>query len=1063
MDHAPAHASEEEQKNQNLRFIEGEHKMGDHGAQECLPRDLDVDRSKFYAAQTRKNSSILSRSGTPGLGRQLFYYGEEEAKVPFSSTSAHDGHDSANKPRTTHEQFLSRLADLYSLQTNQKLNRECQRLLEYRALGKINRVIFWDWIVLVGALWMMLYFYVEGSCVGSTPFADLPGNLEAQASSKELGGDVQSGLNSVSAASASSDSSTVVTPTSNSNMIQGFFPPSESASRHKIADGLAGKNTLWQTLYVAWSGYTNCGLHLWGTAMYVWNEDVFVLLVLSLLVLVGNSMFPMVLRYSLTLGRWWNSRKRGYNFYDSTGTRSASGVISVRESEDPLAALDAEIEKMILARTRTTKIDTIFQNDQRAEQHRERVSDSVSKAEPGAPPDTVTTEKKPKIRMFGKRPTTPGPELANKDDAKMILIDPFVPTSSLTVQQRVQRLIAAVRSKISDPQQQAGFLLALAFFAHCGLDSANTNYATTKVDSVNARKLVDLIATRNKVLVAMRKAKEDLEMKKFIATAVSFRRSGAVEDEERAPDHHQDEQNQDPFQAPGSEQRESDNILHVDIHSLDFATYEFALKHPRRCCTHLFPQIHTKWLLLFSVTLNLVMFLCMAWQDWDGEVWAYLYDLHDKEVDNRSDVDGSNYANPAEAAAVFASTTEAYFVALLKLLNMLLQSHSTRTTGWSCLNVDGFSLPTLFLFLICMYISTSPTVVAMRYSALLPSSRSLGALSGEDGGLDEGEHELEGLESGSTPLEAIEMVEQVVDERLPSEERERPIEQVGGDDVEKKGDAAKVVLVKKDDESATGKDALSVASQGSKPDSLAAEMADVDAELALAEAAKTAELNNEEEQEQNKQETPAPPPPQRVSLFGGLVQSFASSLGYYSTEGAGVAELATKAKPVEAAAELRNGSKRSFTSTPSNKATRANGAASKIPSKSASEETLECVDITGQTAAEDAGAAGEAVLGEGGDDGGSGGGKTTLRGQIRNYMLQHSVFLVVAVFFVLCFEKAELARRDAEAEQVVVEIGSGPGRGSASALVETDSDDTLSVRRGGVNDDIIDYDSASSD
>eukprot|EP00438_Fugacium_kawagutii_P022207 Skav205559 [mRNA] locus=scaffold3173:12105:18184:+ [translate_table: standard] len=51
---------------------------------------------------------------------------------------------------------------------------------------------------------------------------------------------------------------------------------------------------------------------------------------------------------------------------------------------------------------------------------------------------------------------------------------------------------------------------------------------------------------------------------------------------------------------------------------------DFLLEHPRRCFTHMFPAVHTLWLLLVVVALNIVGTLVILVQDWDSKAFEGL-------------------------------------------------------------------------------------------------------------------------------------------------------------------------------------------------------------------------------------------------------------------------------------------------------------------------------------------------------------------------------------------------------------------------------------------------------
>jgi Trk-type K+ transport system membrane component len=107
----------------------------------------------------------------------------------------------------------------------------------------------------------------------------------------------------------------------------------------------------------------------------------------------------------------------------------------------------------------------------------------------------------------------------------------------------------------------------------------------------------------------------------------------------------------------------------------------FLLEHPRRCYTHMFPAMHTLWLMLVLLVLDGLPVLIMMWQDSDGSVMAGL-DFSDK------------------------------------IWNCILNSVSARTAGVNSFDIYRLGIVSTYTLLVCMYINTTPTVVTMRYSAI---------------------------------------------------------------------------------------------------------------------------------------------------------------------------------------------------------------------------------------------------------------------------------------------------------------------------------------------------------
>eukprot|EP01121_Diplochlamys_sp_Union-15-3_P020319 TRINITY_DN78_c0_g4_i1.p1 TRINITY_DN78_c0_g4~~TRINITY_DN78_c0_g4_i1.p1 ORF type:complete len:518 (-),score=45.40 TRINITY_DN78_c0_g4_i1:91-1644(-) len=107
--------------------------------------------------------------------------------------------------------------------------------------------------------------------------------------------------------------------------------------------------------------------------------------------------------------------------------------------------------------------------------------------------------------------------------------------------------------------------------------------------------------------------------------------------------------------------------------------YDFLLKHPRRCFTHLFPWKQTKWLIkvLFLITMSeFVMFLVL---DWDQ--------------------------------TVFFGVKSGY-----KITAALFQSVSTRIAGFNIVNLSIADPAMLVLYVIYMYISPYPIALSIRSS-----------------------------------------------------------------------------------------------------------------------------------------------------------------------------------------------------------------------------------------------------------------------------------------------------------------------------------------------------------
>ncbi|CAK9065583.1 unnamed protein product [Durusdinium trenchii] len=107
---------------------------------------------------------------------------------------------------------------------------------------------------------------------------------------------------------------------------------------------------------------------------------------------------------------------------------------------------------------------------------------------------------------------------------------------------------------------------------------------------------------------------------------------------------------------------------------------DFLLEHPRRCFTHMFPAVHTLWLLLVVIALNVLGTIVTLVQDWHSPAFNHLH-------------------------------------AGGKMGNALFQTVSTRTAGMNSINIAQLSQGTTFFMAVMMYFSTTPTVVTMRLSA----------------------------------------------------------------------------------------------------------------------------------------------------------------------------------------------------------------------------------------------------------------------------------------------------------------------------------------------------------
>jgi len=107
---------------------------------------------------------------------------------------------------------------------------------------------------------------------------------------------------------------------------------------------------------------------------------------------------------------------------------------------------------------------------------------------------------------------------------------------------------------------------------------------------------------------------------------------------------------------------------------------DFLMEHPRRCFTHMLPAVHTMWLMLVVVGLNVLGTIVILIQDFHSPAFK---GLHAHEI----------------------------------LGNAFFQTVSTRTAGMNSINIAQLSQGTTFFMAVMMYFSTTPTVVTMRLSA----------------------------------------------------------------------------------------------------------------------------------------------------------------------------------------------------------------------------------------------------------------------------------------------------------------------------------------------------------
>jgi len=129
--------------------------------------------------------------------------------------------------------------------------------------------------------------------------------------------------------------------------------------------------------------------------------------------------------------------------------------------------------------------------------------------------------------------------------------------------------------------------------------------------------------------------------------------------------------------------------------SQDRKAYTFLLEHPRRCFTHLFPPEHTLWLCMVLFFLTGSQIACFLMEEWNSAAL--------------------NGMGPWD-----------------KVWNAVYQGVTSRTAGLNSVDINGLSAATTFLMCVCMYISTSPTVVTMRLSSLIDEVDITGHLEGVD-------------------------------------------------------------------------------------------------------------------------------------------------------------------------------------------------------------------------------------------------------------------------------------------------------------------------------------------
>jgi Trk-type K+ transport system membrane component len=139
---------------------------------------------------------------------------------------------------------------------------------------------------------------------------------------------------------------------------------------------------------------------------------------------------------------------------------------------------------------------------------------------------------------------------------------------------------------------------------------------------------------------------------------------------------------------------------HAAPHSDNERALEFLLEHPRRCFTHMFPAVHTLWLLLVVLTLNAATTSVLLWQDATSEAMKGL------------------------------GTSDSFF-------NALFQAVSARTAGLNSINIAQLSQGSTFFMCVMMYLATTPTVVTMRLSQITAGNPGELDITGRAEGIEE--------------------------------------------------------------------------------------------------------------------------------------------------------------------------------------------------------------------------------------------------------------------------------------------------------------------------------------
>lgn len=127
-----------------------------------------------------------------------------------------------------------------------------------------------------------------------------------------------------------------------------------------------------------------------------------------------------------------------------------------------------------------------------------------------------------------------------------------------------------------------------------------------------------------------------------------------------------------------------------------WAESQFLLDHPRRCFTLLFPQAATWWLFATVVLFNVVNMVVLVVLDVGHPVFYSIVLMH---TDNRF-----KWNNP-EIKAMSPG---------IRFVDSLFQAASTRTAGFSVVDISGLRPGTLVCYLVLMYISVFPIAISVR-------------------------------------------------------------------------------------------------------------------------------------------------------------------------------------------------------------------------------------------------------------------------------------------------------------------------------------------------------------